>query len=213
MAWTTPSTKTTGALITAAIWNEQVANNAIWLGTSHDHSGDAGDGATLSMPSSGMIVMFNISCPAGWTRVTALDDKMIRGAAAYGGSGGSDTHVHSTTAHTHSVGTAHTHAGVAHVHGIAAHQHDFWDVHAHSGTHLHGGITVQGGNTYESGIAGGASHPDATATSGTNSADTASGTTGTGASGGAGTTTSVGGNTAVGSTLPAYLAVVFCKKD
>ena len=110
MAWTAPSTKTTGTLVTAAIWNEQVTNNMTWLGTSHDHNGGAGDGATLAglTPLSGMIAIFDTACPTGWTRVSAWDDKMLRGGAAYGATGGADTHLHSDTAHSHA--DTHTHA-------------------------------------------------------------------------------------------------------
>ena len=51
------------------------------------------------------IVMFNVSCPTGWTRVTAFDSKFIRGASSYGGTGGSNTHSHSGT-------SSHSHTGV-----------------------------------------------------------------------------------------------------
>jgi hypothetical protein len=111
MGWTTPSTKTTGTLVTAAIWNEQVTANMTWLGTSHDHDGGAGDGATLNFATAGMIGIFDAACPAGWTRVSAFDDKFLYGGAAYGATGGSDTHTHAsshavhTGAHVHAVGT------------------------------------------------------------------------------------------------------------
>jgi hypothetical protein len=108
MAWVAPSTKSTGLLVTAAIWNEQVTGNLAFLGDAHNHSGDAGDGATIStaLPS-GIILMFDAACPYGWTRVAAFDGKFIRGAAAYGATGGSeDDHTHPYAAHTH----LHTHA-------------------------------------------------------------------------------------------------------
>lgn len=44
---------------------------------------------------SGMIAIFDTSCPAGWTRFTALDNRFPRGAATYGGTGGSVSHAHS----------------------------------------------------------------------------------------------------------------------
>jgi len=60
------------------------------------------------------IVMFNVSCPTGWTRVTAFDSKFIRGATTYGGTGGSNTHTHTgMPSHDHTGGTGadgHTHA-------------------------------------------------------------------------------------------------------
>lgn len=44
---------------------------------------------------SGMVVMFTSSCPSGWTRFTALDNRFPRGAASYGATGGSNTLSHS----------------------------------------------------------------------------------------------------------------------
>ncbi len=43
---------------------------------------------------SGMIAMFDTSCPTGWTRFSALDSKVPFGGAAYGATGGSATHTH-----------------------------------------------------------------------------------------------------------------------
>lgn len=51
---------------------------------------------------SGMIAMFDTSCPEGWTRFTALDNKYPKGAAAYGATGGSDAHGHTATISPHS---------------------------------------------------------------------------------------------------------------
>ena len=47
MAWTAPTTRTTGTLITAAIWNTDLTDNLTFLGVNHDHSGDSGDGGTI----------------------------------------------------------------------------------------------------------------------------------------------------------------------
>ena len=44
---------------------------------------------------SGMISMFDTNCPTGWTRFAALDNRVPRGAATYGGTGGGDNHSHS----------------------------------------------------------------------------------------------------------------------
>jgi len=46
---------------------------------------------------SGMIAMFDTSCPSGWTRFAELDNRVPRGSATYGGTGGSDTHAHGLT--------------------------------------------------------------------------------------------------------------------
>ena len=59
---------------------------------------EAIDDKSLGGIPSGAIMMFSSSCPSvGWTRVTALDDKFVRGATSYGVTGGSDTHSHSTS--------------------------------------------------------------------------------------------------------------------
>ena len=107
MAWTSPSVQTTGTVINATIWNRDVTDNLAFLGATHNHSGDAGDGATLTGVPSGLIVMFDVPCPTGWTRVSAWDDKFIRGAATYDAvGGGAATHTHYFLYHDH----AHTHA-------------------------------------------------------------------------------------------------------
>jgi len=177
MAWTAPSTKSTGVLVTAATWNEQVTNNLAWLGTSHDHNGGAGDGGALSVVS-GLIAIFDAACPTGWTRVSAWDSKMIRGAASYGATGGADTHTHS---HVHTM-TAHTHNQVAGV------QDQSTSANLIVANDMGGlAMTVTGG-------------------AGSTAYQMQSGA----ASGG-------GANTAAdataGSSLPAYISVVFCKKD
>ena len=43
---------------------------------------------------SGMIAMFDTSCPSGWSRFSALDGRYPRGSSSYGGAGGSETHSH-----------------------------------------------------------------------------------------------------------------------
>lgn len=43
-----------------------------------------------------MIAMFDISCPNGWTRFSALDDRVPRGSSTYGTTGGGQ-HTHSVT--------------------------------------------------------------------------------------------------------------------
>ena len=113
MAWTAPAIQTTNTHITAAIWNAQITDNMTFLGVSHNHSGDAGDGAAVYNIPSGAISIFDAACPAGWTRVSAFDGKFIRGAASYGGTGGADTHTHTIASLA-----AHTHAIASHTHGF-----------------------------------------------------------------------------------------------
>jgi len=217
MAWTAPSTKTTGTLVTAAIWNEQVTANMTFLGANHDHSGHPGDGATVTGGApSGLILPSDVACPAGWTRFSILDNKMIRAFVTYGGTGGADTHVHTGPSHTHGVGS-HSHTGVAHTHTWPSHTHpqnspgdtaadnSGVGVGVHAATllgsvmYLHGAGAV---NDYycQSGAAA-----DGTGATGSANADTASAT---------GTTNAGGtGDTNAGNTLPPYAGIIFCKKD
>jgi hypothetical protein len=95
MGWTTPSTQTTGTLITAAMWNANVTDNLTYL--------------KANCVQAGTIAIFDAACPSGWTRFSALDAKFIRGNAAYGGTGGAATHTHVGDTHTHSIAT-HTHS-------------------------------------------------------------------------------------------------------
>lgn len=98
---------------------------------------------------SGAILMFNRSCPTGWTRLTALDDRVPRGAAAYGTTGGSDVHSHdagtlATNNHGHtfsdtvssSTGTAgsHSHTVNSHSHTESTHVHGYGSLYAAIGT-------------------------------------------------------------------------------
>ncbi len=42
----------------------------------------------------GFIGMFSGSCPSGWTRDSAFDNRFLRGASSYGGTGGAAAHTH-----------------------------------------------------------------------------------------------------------------------
>lgn len=65
----------------------------------------------------GVIVMWpgaNATIPGGWSRVTSLDDRYVKGAAAGndpGDTGGATTHTHTSDAHSHSI-ASHVHGGV-----------------------------------------------------------------------------------------------------
>jgi len=83
--WSAPAQLSTGDFISAATWNTYVVNNLLWLGTSHNHDGDAGDGASIAIPvPSGAIGIFDTSCPDGWTVVTAFNGRFLKGASSYG---------------------------------------------------------------------------------------------------------------------------------
>ena len=95
--WSAPEHLDTGDFISAATWNTYVVDNLLWFGTSHDHDGDAGDGADITEPvPSGAIGIFDTSCPGGWTQVADWDGRYLKGAASYGGTGGSSQHSHAS---------------------------------------------------------------------------------------------------------------------
>ena len=57
---------------------------------------------------SGAIMLFDASCPNGWTRFSDLDGRVPRGASTYGGTtGATETHTHSGPSHTHSMSHVH----------------------------------------------------------------------------------------------------------
>lgn len=47
MVYTAPTQRNTGDLITSDIWNTDLVDNIAFGGTTHDHSGDTGDGGDL----------------------------------------------------------------------------------------------------------------------------------------------------------------------
>ena len=49
MAWTAPRTWVIGEVPIAALMNTHVRDNLIFLGDTHDHSGDAGDGLAFDV--------------------------------------------------------------------------------------------------------------------------------------------------------------------
>jgi hypothetical protein len=97
---------------------------------------------------SGLIAMFAVACPAGWTRVAAWDGRFVRGAAAYGATGGANTHTHTggsfaVASHTHGPGSfqarAHSHNGHIDI-SISGRTND-------EGWHQHNGYVGGGGTT------------------------------------------------------------------
>lgn len=67
--------------------------------------------ATGTAVPSGMIAIFDTSCPSGWTRVSAFDNRTLMGAVSYGTTGGSATHDHAVDLTTDSDGS-HDHGAV-----------------------------------------------------------------------------------------------------
>lgn len=70
-----------------------------------------GDGvwaASAGIPS-GLIAMFNTSCPTGWSRVAGLDGRFPRGATSWGATGGASSHTHGVGGNTNG-GGGHSHS-------------------------------------------------------------------------------------------------------
>jgi len=198
MAWTTPATLTTNTHITAAVWNAQVTDNMVFLGNTHNHSGDAGDGSPYALLPQGIILMADAACPSGWTRVSALDGLFVRGASSYGATGRAATHTHSGPSHTHTM--SHLHGSVDHGHnqntpGNSATTADGAGIRAGNvynvGMHV---VSVSAGNEkiMSSGFATYLSYLDES---------------------GLGTAADGTGNTSGDADLPAYINVIFCRKD
>lgn len=146
---------------------------------------------------SGLIAIFDTSCPSGWTRVSALDGRFLVASTTYASFGGSNTHAHTVTSHTHSTpgGTsgatnlAHTHH-ISFITGIPSENVNAYNVGtgilAGSQTHYHG---VEG----DTGAATGTMNHTHTTPAGT--------------SGAAAPTTDTQNN------IPLYSTVILCRKN
>jgi hypothetical protein len=160
----------------------------------------------------GSVVMSTIACPAGWTRLSAADARVIRGAATASGTGGADTHTHSisgsTAAQTVSTTGSTASSGVS----ISGSTGSTSISHTHSATPSTTGCTAGGGPSAITGVtinAGDAAH---THDSGTLSG--AGHTHGSGTLAGASHSHGVGTlAAATASSLPAYYEVILCVKS
>ena len=117
MAWTAPTQRTTGTLITSAIYNTDIIDDLTFLGVTHAHAGAAGDGATIAAVPANIITYFNgavASIPSGWTEFTAARGRVIVGVPLSGTVGGTVG-----TALTDLQDPTHTHAGGSHTHTTA----------------------------------------------------------------------------------------------
>jgi hypothetical protein len=120
--------------------------------------------ATGAVPS-GAIMMFDAACPSTYTRVTAWDNKFVRGGATYSATGGgSDTHTHTVdpAAVTSAAGGSHDHGAATGSGGSHSHTTDIGSTatstdgsHTHdagtfdtnfTGGHTHSGTTDNGGD-------------------------------------------------------------------
>lgn len=143
-----------------------------------------------AIPANGTFLgIFNVACPNGWTRVSALDGTFLMGAATYGTTGGASSHTHSyddIASHTHNPG---------------------WDFGADASYHSHSStvragtsaVTTGGKNVYSSSL---------TSNTTTSSGAHTHGISGSVASSGESSQTTSGGGT-----LPPYVDVVICRAD
>jgi hypothetical protein len=161
---------------------------------------------------SGAVVMSSVSCPSGWTRLAAADNRVLRGATVAGGTGGSDTHGHSLTGSTGAQAvtitgsTGSTGVSISGSTGTTSISHSHGDsestanvtgggmiiavtgvsVTAADPSHSHGAGTLSGGSHgHGVGTLGGASHTHGV---GTLAADSAS-------------------------NLPAYYGIILCQRN
>lgn len=65
---------------------------------------------------SGIIAIFTSSCPEGWSRFSAFDNRFLRGAVSFGGEGGTVIHSH-TVSHSHTI-SSHNHQVYSHTHEL-----------------------------------------------------------------------------------------------
>jgi len=165
---------------------------------------------------SGMIAIFDTSCPSGWTRFSALDGRYPRGAASYGSTGGSGSHSHSGT--TASAGS-HSHSGTT----ASAGSHSHSGTTASAGSHSHS-ITVTSPFNYVSTAPGaywayaGQQDRFQTPTSSAGSHNHSFSTNSTGSHNHSFSTNSTGSHSHTFSTnavsnIDPYRNVVFCKKN
>ena len=147
----------------------------------------------FNIPTGGQFVGIfkTASLPSGWTRVAAFDDKFLRGAAAYGGTGGAATHTHTYS------------DVIGHTHGAGSYVTDTEPAHYHSYTRYVGLVWFASGSDF---TAWTGTSLQNTSTEGSHSHDV-SGESGE-ASGGI-----AEGTTEAASSLPEYIEVVFAVKD
>jgi hypothetical protein len=160
---------------------------------------------------SGAVIMSTTGCPTGWTRLSAADNRVLRGASSAGATGGADTHTHTMSgtsgsqsvsisgdtdtssvsisgatgstsiSHTHSLTTTTTYVGAGGYEVIQSASADSTDP-AHAHT---SGSLAGGSHSHSSGTLGASSHSHAAGSL----------------------------SPATVSNLPAYYAVILCAKN
>jgi hypothetical protein len=182
--------------------NSSSIQNGTLLREDVDTSSFQNSGAGL-IPKGGIILWIQPGgCPAGFTRVTALDGRFPRGSETAGLTGGAENHDHNVTVAPHRHTHAHTHA-TQNIAEMPKHSHKYGSRSSYRdagyaiGTpQFWEGVPVDT-DTNEVGGNQGHNHGD---TGGANDENTS-------LSGGFTQTTTTGSN------LPPFLNVLFCQKD
>jgi hypothetical protein len=104
-----------GEITDGTIQLDDLGQNGCSSGQIMRWSGSAWECADPAPPIPSGFCMFSTtqsSCPSGWTRAGGLDGSALRGASSPGGTGGADTHTHTTQNHTLTVAEipSHTHS-------------------------------------------------------------------------------------------------------
>ncbi len=163
---------------------------------------------------SGSRVLSTVACPTGWTRVSAADDRLLRGSGASGATDGSDTHTHAslsgvtgstapsisgnTGGSTVSISGSTDTTSISHGHGVTT-----------SWTGIGGTPPALGGRASLSINSTDPAHSHGAGTLSGNSHNHGAGSLAVGSHGhGAGTLATVSA-----SSLPAYYQLIVCQKD
>lgn len=156
---------------------------------------DADGDATWTTPSSdgvpsGAIMLFDASCPTGYTRFSALDSRFPRGNSTYGATGGSDSHDHSFSDTSTASGS---------------HSHTFSATTTTNGAHTH---TMSTSSSVQTGSGPSPVVSTTTSSNGDHTHDVSGSTSSQTTH-----THDVSGTTGLTGNIPAYLNMIYCKKN
>jgi len=181
-----------------------IANSTTFLRGDGTWQTVATGGGGESIPS-GLIALFSTNCPAGWTRVAALDSRFPLGSTAWGSTGGAAGHSHSVGLNSSNAGShGHAFTGSGNATGNVA-----GSVSGSTNQGTNSTMNVDGGG---SGFMSRQEHSHSFSASfdvPVNHPVSVSGNTGNVGD----HSHQLNGNTADASSYPPYLTVVYCQKD